>query len=74
MTLLTVPRPRTTVVQQLGPVRETPQPELARDGGLCGLMSSMVFYVSDLLALRRVPAQMFSTFTIINPLWAALAG
>ena len=24
--------------------------------------------------LRRVPAQMFGTFTSINPVWAALAG
>lgn len=41
---------------------------------LCGLMSSIVPYVVDLLALRRVPAQMFGTFTSINPIWAALAG
>jgi inner membrane transporter RhtA len=40
----------------------------------CGLMSSIVTYVADLLALRRVPAQMFGTFTSINPVWAALAG
>ena len=40
----------------------------------CGLMSSIVPYVADLLALRRVPAPMFGTFTSINPVWAALAG
>ncbi len=40
----------------------------------CGLMASIVPYVADLLALRRVPAQMFSTFTSVNPVWAALAG
>jgi inner membrane transporter RhtA len=40
----------------------------------CGLMSSIVPYVADLLALRRVPAQMFGTFTSINPVWAGLAG
>jgi inner membrane transporter RhtA len=40
----------------------------------CGLMSSIVPYVADLLALRRVTAQMFGTFTSINPVWAALAG
>ena len=40
----------------------------------CGLMSSIAPYVADLLALRRVPAQMFGTFTSINPVWAALAG
>jgi hypothetical protein len=37
-------------------------------------MSSIVPYVSDLLALRRVPAPVFGTFTSINPVWAALAG
>ncbi|MFB6784141.1 DMT family transporter [Streptomyces sp. NPDC056352] len=40
----------------------------------CGLMSSIVPYVADLLALRRVPARMFGTFASINPVWAALAG
>jgi inner membrane transporter RhtA len=40
----------------------------------CGLMSSIAPYVADLLALRRVPAQMFGTFTSINPVWAALSG
>ena len=40
----------------------------------CGLMSSIAPYVADLLALRRVTAQMFGTFTSINPVWAALAG
>jgi inner membrane transporter RhtA len=40
----------------------------------CGLMSSIVPYVADLLALRRVPARTFGTFTGINPVWAALAG
>lgn len=40
----------------------------------CGLMSSIAPYVADLLALRRVPAQMFGTFTSVHPVWAALAG
>ncbi|WP_431926547.1 EamA family transporter [Amycolatopsis tucumanensis] len=40
----------------------------------CGLLSSIVPYVTDLLALRRIPAQVFGTFTSINPVWAALAG
>lgn len=40
----------------------------------CGLMSSIVPYVADLLALRRIPAQMFGTFTSVNPVWAALTG
>jgi len=40
----------------------------------CGLLSSIVPYVADLLALRRVPTPVFSTFTSINPVWAALIG
>ncbi|TXI60829.1 MAG: EamA family transporter [Mycolicibacterium mageritense] len=40
----------------------------------CGLMSSIVPYVADLLALRRIPAHIFGTFTSVNPIWAALAG
>ncbi|WP_083283044.1 DMT family transporter [Humibacillus sp. DSM 29435] len=40
----------------------------------CGLLSSMVPYVADLMALRRVTATVFGTFTGINPVWAALAG
>ncbi|MGW1093505.1 EamA family transporter [Streptomyces sp. NPDC002596] len=45
-----------------------------RDSVACGLMSSLVPYVADLLALRRVPARMYGTFASINPVWAALAG
>lgn len=41
---------------------------------VCGLMASIVPYVTDLLALRRIPAHVFGTFTSINPVWAALAG
>ncbi|WP_240691735.1 EamA family transporter [Arthrobacter sp. CAU 1506] len=41
---------------------------------VCGLMASIVPYATDMLALRRVPAQLFGTFTSINPVWAALAG
>ncbi|MBK1783826.1 EamA family transporter [Prauserella sp. ASG 168] len=40
----------------------------------CGLLSSIVPYVADLVALRRVPAPLFGTFTSVNPVWAALAG
>ncbi len=40
----------------------------------CGLLSSIVPYVADLHALRRIPPQIFGTFTSINPVWAALAG
>jgi inner membrane transporter RhtA len=40
----------------------------------CGLLASILPYVADLLALRRVPAHMFGTFTSVNPVLAALAG
>lgn len=40
----------------------------------CALGSSLVPYVADVQALRRIPAQMFGTFTSANPVWAALAG
>jgi inner membrane transporter RhtA len=40
----------------------------------CGLLSSIVPYVADLVTLRRVPARMFGTVTGISPVWAALAG
>lgn len=40
----------------------------------CGLLASVVPYAVDVLALRRVSAQVFSMFTSINPLWAAIAG
>lgn len=41
---------------------------------LCGVMASIVPYVADLLALRRVPASTFGIFTSVNPVFAALAG
>lgn len=40
----------------------------------CGLLASVVPYAVDVIALRRVPAQVFSMFASINPLWAAFAG
>ena len=40
----------------------------------CGLLSSIVPYVADLLALRQIAAPVFAMFTSINPIWAALAG
>ncbi len=40
----------------------------------CGVMSSLVPYVADLLTLRRISAHAFGTFTSLNPVWAALAG
>lgn len=40
----------------------------------CGLLSSLIPFTADLLALRRVPAGLFGTFTSLNPVWAALTG
>lgn len=43
-------------------------------GAGCAILASLVPYVVDVLALRRVPAPMFGTFASINPVWAALMG
>ncbi|WP_449278812.1 EamA family transporter [Leucobacter sp. GX24907] len=40
----------------------------------CGVLASIVPFVADMLALRRVPAGVFGIFTSLNPVWAALAG
>jgi len=40
----------------------------------CAVLASVVPYVCDLLALRRIPAPTFGTLTSANPVWAALAG
>jgi inner membrane transporter RhtA len=40
----------------------------------CGVLSSVIPYVADISALRRIPATTFGTFTSVNPVWAALAG
>jgi len=40
----------------------------------CGVLSSVVPYVADLVALRRVPAELFGTLSSVSPVWAALAG
>ena len=42
-------------------------------GGVANRAEDTVSHV-DLLALRRVPAPVFGTFTSINPVWAALSG
>ncbi|WBB61489.1 EamA family transporter [Streptomyces sp. WMMC500] len=39
-----------------------------------GVLSSAVPFLSDLLALRRVPAGLFGTFMSVNPVLAALVG
>ncbi|MFC5952566.1 DMT family transporter [Pseudonocardia lutea] len=40
----------------------------------CALLSSVVPFTCDLLALRRVPANIFAILTSLNPVWAALVG
>lgn len=40
----------------------------------CTLLSSVLPYVSDLLALRWVPPQSYGVFASLAPVWAALAG
>lgn len=40
----------------------------------CALLSSIVPYVVDLLALRRLPAGLFGILTSTSPVWAALVG
>lgn len=39
-----------------------------------GVLSSVVPYAADLIALRRVPARFFGVFMSVHPVWAALAG
>jgi inner membrane transporter RhtA len=39
-----------------------------------GVLSSVVPYAADLIALRRVPARFFGVFMSIHPVLAALAG
>lgn len=41
---------------------------------VAGVLSSIVPYVADLLALRRVPAQLFAITMSLNPIFAAAAG
>lgn len=39
-----------------------------------GILSSAVPFLSDMLALRRVPAQFFGIFMSVNPVLAAVVG
>jgi inner membrane transporter RhtA len=40
----------------------------------CGVFASAIPYAVDVIALRRVPTGVFSTFMSIHPVWAAAAG
>jgi inner membrane transporter RhtA len=39
-----------------------------------GIMASVLPYVADLIALRRVPANLFGVLMSINPVFAAVIG
>lgn len=41
---------------------------------ICALLSSVVPFSIDLIALRRVPAGIFSTLQSMHPVWAAIVG
>lgn len=41
---------------------------------LCGVLASVVPYAGDLLALRRVPANVYGTLSSVHPVLAALLG
>lgn len=41
---------------------------------LCGMLSSVVPYTADLVALRRISPTLFGTLASLHPVWAALAG
>ncbi|GIG87111.1 membrane protein [Plantactinospora endophytica] len=41
---------------------------------VAGILSSVVPYAADLVALRRVPARLFGVFMSVHPVLAALAG
>ncbi|GAA1314149.1 DMT family transporter [Leucobacter albus] len=43
-------------------------------GVLCGLASSVLPFSIDIVALRRLPAGLFSTLQSMHPVWAALVG
>ncbi|GAB7028617.1 EamA family transporter [Streptomyces platensis subsp. malvinus] len=52
----------------------TPTPEALVCALAAGVLSSAVPFVSDLLALRRVPPHFFGVFMSVNPVFAALIG
>lgn len=41
---------------------------------LCGVLASVVPFSVDLIALRLVPAGIFSTLQSMHPVWAAIVG
>ncbi|MGW8376983.1 EamA family transporter [Actinacidiphila sp. SB3-2] len=51
-----------------------PTPAALGYAAVAGVLSSAVPFLSDLLALRRVPARFFGVFMSVNPVLAALVG
>ena len=51
-----------------------PETDWVKNVLAAGVLSSAVPLLCDLLALRRVPANFFSIFMSVNPVFAALAG
>lgn len=41
---------------------------------VCGLLSSSLPFLLDLITLRMIPVTMFGVFMSVNPVWAVLAG
>lgn len=55
-------------------VRHPPTPAAIGYAAAAGVLSSVVPFLSDFLALRRVPARFFGVFMSVNPVLAALVG
>jgi inner membrane transporter RhtA len=55
-------------------LRHPPTPAALGYAAAAGVLSSAVPFLSDLLALRRVPAGSFGVFMSVNPVLAALVG
>jgi len=51
-----------------------PTPTALALGGVAGALSSVVPYIADVLALRRVPTHFFGIFMSVNPVFAAAIG
>ncbi|WP_246230759.1 EamA family transporter [Mycolicibacterium sediminis] len=51
-----------------------PTPRAIAYAAACGVLASVIPYVTDLMALRRVPTHVFGIFASMNPVCAAVAG
>jgi inner membrane transporter RhtA len=55
-------------------VRQSPTPAALWCAAAAGVLSSVVPFLTDMLALRRVPAHFFGVFMSVNPVVAATVG